>query len=221
MAGMPDASIDILIADDHPIFRTGLREILEEEVRFRIVAECSDGESALERIRELRPHVAVLDLEMPKLSGLDVAAGVHADGLPVALIMLTICDRVDILTRAMELGVLGYILKDSAPLDLIRGIDAVLRGEYFVSPSLSGRALRQHQESDESTESRIGLSQLTQTERRILRMIAENKSSHDIGEILHISPRTVDTHRSNINHKLGLKGSHRLVRFALQHRDSL
>jgi len=213
--------VPILIADDHPIFREGLREILEDEPRLRIAAECDDGETALEAIRALRPRIAVLDIEMPKLSGLDVAAAVQAERLPVGIIMLTIYDRMEIFNRAMDLGAQGYILKDCAPLDLVQAIEAVMRGDYFISSSLSGHVLRGRHNRDENADMRLGLSRLTLLERTVLRMVAENKSSVEIGEELHISPRTVETHRSNINHKLGLKGSFALVRFALEHKDKL
>lgn len=218
---MNESQITVLIADDHPIFRKGLREILDEVERIHVVAECAEGESALASIRSLQPRIAILDLEMPLRSGLDVAAEVQREHLPTCIIMLTICDRIDIFDRAMGLGALGYILKDSAPLDLIHGIDTVLRGDYFISPSLAGHALRHSHAIDGAMELRLGLSLLTQMERRILHLIAENKSSTEIGESLNISPRTVDTHRSNINHKLGLKGSHALVRFALQNKAYL
>jgi DNA-binding NarL/FixJ family response regulator len=213
--------IPLVIADDHPIFRAGLREILTEDPRIQIVAECADGEAALEAIRSKQPLAAILDLDMPKMSGLEIAAQVQRELVTTRLIMLTICDQIEIFNRAMDLGVQGYILKDSAPTDLIRAIDAVLRGEYFLCPSLSGRALMQRQAMDEGGEIRLGLSHLTPMERKVLRFIAENRSSSDIAEALFVSPRTIDTHRSNIAHKLGLSGSYALVRFALLHKDTL
>lgn len=216
---VPSGAISIVIADDHPIFRKGLREILAEERNFHIVADCADGQDAIESIRELKPRAAVLDLEMPKLSGLDVAALVQREGLPTALIMLTIADRLEIFNKAMDLGVLGYLLKDSAAIDLVRGIETILRGEYFISPQLAGRALKDRRAQDGGSDVRLGLSELTPMERKVFRLIAENKTSVDIARELHISPRTVDTHRSNMKTKLGLNGSFALVRFALQHKE--
>lgn len=216
---VPSGAISIVIADDHPIFRKGLREILAEERNFHIVADCADGQDAIESIRELKPRAAVLDLEMPKQSGLDVAALVQREGLPTALIMLTIADRLEIFNKAMDLGVLGYLLKDSAAIDLVRGIETILRGEYFISPQLAGRALKDRRAQDGGSDVRLGLSELTPMERKVFRLIAENKTSVDIARELHISPRTVDTHRSNMKTKLGLNGSFALVRFALQHKE--
>jgi DNA-binding NarL/FixJ family response regulator len=218
---MDAGQISILIADDHPIFRAGLREILGEDSRMRIVAECADGEAALASLRSIRPKIAILDMQMPKLSGLDVAARAREEGLATAIIMLTICDSLEILNAAVEHGVLGYILKDSAPLDLIRSIDAALQGECFISPALSGRVLRRQHEGGGEVSPLPGISQLTAMERKILQLISRNQTSQDIADALSISPRTVDAHRSNISRKLGLKGSFMLVRYALQHKDLL
>ncbi len=133
---MTATSPSILIADDHPIVRTSLREIIENWAGFRVIAECENGADALDRIRELRPDVAILDIEMPLLSGIDVAAVVHRDRLSTRMIILTITDSVEIFNQAMEYGVTGYVLKDSAVSDLKTGILEVLAGRYFCSPSL-------------------------------------------------------------------------------------
>jgi len=216
----PD-EISIVIADDHPIFRTGLREILEDERDLHIICECEDGEAAMDCIRSQRPDIAILDLEMPKMTGLDIAAIVQRDHIPTAIIMLTISDRVEIFNRAVEYGVVGYVLKDAAASDLVTGIRTILQGEYYFSPSLAVRSITQRRRHDETPHVTTGLSDLTPTERKVLGFIAEDKTSVEIARIMNISARTVDTHRSHISEKLGLHGAYTLVKFALQNKHLL
>ena len=213
--------IDIVIADDHPLVRMGLRQVIEAHEGFVIVAEASDGQSALERIREKRPRIAILDLEMPLLNGLHTARQVVAEKLPTAVIILTMFEEEELFNEAMDIGVLGYVLKDSASLDIIRAIKKAARGEYFVSPSLSNYALKSHHNKNSGSENRLGLLKLSPSERRILTLVAEEKTSIEIAEFLSISPRTVDNHRKNICSKLGLSGINSLMKFALTHKADL
>jgi DNA-binding NarL/FixJ family response regulator len=217
---MPDR-IEIVIADDHPLFRSGLRHAVEKVAGFVVVDEAGDGKAALECIREHKPAVVVLDLDMPVMNGLDAAKQIVRERLPVAIIILTMYDDEEMFNEAMDIGVLGYVLKDSASVDIVRGIAAVARGEYFVSPSLAGIALRARQTGNVSVESRLGLLNLTPTERRILKLVAEDRTSAEIADALGISARTVDNHRTNICHKLGLNGNNALLRYALTHRSHL
>jgi DNA-binding NarL/FixJ family response regulator len=217
---MPDR-IEIVIADDHPLFRSGLRHAVEKEERFVVVAEAGDGKSALECIRKLRPTIVVLDLEMPVMNGLDTAKQIIREKLPVAIIILTMYDDEEMFNEAMDIGVLGYVLKDSASVDIVRGIATVARGEYFVSPAMSATALKHRQSGNVTVDARIGILNLTPTERRVLGFVAENKTSAEIAAVLGISARTVDNHRTNICTKLGLSGNNALLRYALTHRAHL
>ena len=218
---MPQLFFTIIIADDHPIFREGLRKILEDEPDFRVVGEFDDGESALQAIRIEQPHIAILDIEMPGMTGLDVAAVLQRDRIPTAVVILTISNRVEIFNRAMDYGVVGYILKDTAVDDVVRGLRTVLGGEYFLSSSLLTRSVTGRVRHEAGADAPRGLSDLTPTERIVLGFIAENKTSDDIAHLLSIGIRTVESHRSNILSKLGLHGSYTLVRFALQHKHLL
>ncbi len=211
--------IDIVIVDDHPMFRKGLRDVIMSEPEMNVVYEAGDGVEALEAIRHYKPRIALLDLELPKMSGLDVADRIVRDGLPVAIIILTMYNDEDLFNRAMDLGVMGYILKDSAVREIIRGIESVARNEYFLSPSLSKHIVNEHHSIDASLEQRLGLFRLTPAEKRVLRFVARNMTSAQIAEELSISHRTVDHHRENICSKLNLSGKYSLVRFALQYRD--
>lgn len=214
--------ITIVIADDHPLVRMGLRQVIEQEEGLRVVGEAGDGKTAYELIASLTPRVALLDLEMPQMNGLDVTQRVEREHIKTSVIILTVYDEEELFQEAMEKGALGYILKDSATMDVVRAIQKVCRGEYFISPSLSNYALKKTRASGlVANESRTGLLKLSPSERRILKLVAEDKSSSEIADILSISQRTVDNHRTHICRKLGLTGINSLLRFALLHRHEL
>lgn len=212
-------TITILIADDHPVFRTGLRQIIERDSTLNVVGEAGDGDEALEAIRKLVPQITLLDLHMPNTGGLDVAATVNRERLPVSVLVLTMYDDDDMFNEAMEYGVRGYILKDSAALDIVRAIHAVNEGSYYISPALSDKNLKNKHTPAKNFEQRLGLDQLTLTERRILHHIADSKKSSEIAESQSVSIRTIERHRENISRKLGLSGAYALLRFALEHRE--
>ena len=211
--------ITIVIADDHPIFRSGLRMIVEADPVLKVVAEASDGEEALERIAELRPAVAVLDLDMPPPDGLAVARRIRERGWPVAPIFLTMHKDAAALDAALDAGVRGYVVKDGAANEIVGCIKSVAAGQTFVSPTLSGHLLARR--GDEFARQTPSMSELTSSERRVLRLVAEAKSNKEIAEALFVSVRTVERHRLNIGTKLDLHGSNALLKFALQHKHQL
>jgi DNA-binding NarL/FixJ family response regulator len=170
--------VGIVIADDHPVFRHGLRQIVDAEPGFTVLGEAGDGESALKMIKNLRPAIAVIA------------------------------------------GIKGYVLKDSAATDIISCIKAVAEGKNYTSPEFTTYLVSRVRQA-ESASSSSGLEDLTVTERRVLSLIAEYKTSKEIAQKLFISPRTVETHRNNICQKLGVHGSHALMKFALAHKDKL
>lgn len=202
----------VLIADDHPIFRRGLEEVIRADDRLELVAEAEDGAQAMRLIREHKPDVAVLDISMPEADGLDVLG--HANRWPdaPAFVILTMYDDEAYFRRAMQLGALGYLLKENAEQDLVNCILAVRLGRRFLSPNVSWTL------ADTETEIQSGsLSALTPTEVRVLALIAQYKTSREIGELLSISHRTVQNHRANICSKQGLKGANALLQYALKH----
>ncbi len=214
-------TLSIVIADDHPVFRTGLRQIIERDETLEVLGEAGDGIEALEVIRSLQPNITLLDLHMPKMGGLDVAATVQRERLPVSLLVLTMYDDEEMFNEAMEYGVRGYILKDSAALDIVNGIHAVAKGNYFISPDLSGNSVKTNHSVSADLEKRLHLDLLTPAEQRVMHCIAEGKKSTEIADTLNISIRTVERHRENICHKLDISGAYVLVRFALEHRELL
>jgi DNA-binding NarL/FixJ family response regulator len=211
--------IRILIADDHPIVRQGLRQAIEADSRFTILGEASNGRTALEQIQKLRPQIAILDIDMPDMDGFTVARELRARQLPVDIIFLTVHRDERFFHEALQLGTKGYVLKDSAVTDIVSSIRAVAAGEHFASPALTSFLIKNRGGSAPAKAN--GLDDLTATERRILALIAEYKTSREIGDALHISHRTVQTHRTNICIKLDLRGSHALMKFALAHRSEL
>jgi DNA-binding NarL/FixJ family response regulator len=210
----------IIVADDHPIFRQGLKQLIEREVGFRVVAEAEDGLTALELIEAHAPAVAVLDLNMPEMDGFSVAGRVQQMGLPVKIIILTMHKDELHFNQAINLGVEGYVIKDSAATEVIDCIKSVIRGREYFSPALTSFLLTRSRR-DAQSQGQAGLGDLTPTERRVLLLLAELKTTKEIASLLCVSPRTVDNHRAHICSKLELQGSHALVKFALQHKSEL
>lgn len=213
--------ISVVIADDHPLFRMGLRQAIEVDPALGIVGETGDGEAALQLLRSLAPDVAVLDIDMPGRNGLDVARAVQEGDLFVAVIILTIYKEEDMFIRAVDAGVRGYVMKESAVLDLLDAIKAVAEGRYYFSPSLTPHLVQRSRRAAQLLEVRPTLADLTPAERRILKLVAENKTSKEIAAELVVSYRTVETHRTNIASKLNIHGTHALLKFAIEHRSSL
>jgi two-component system, NarL family, response regulator DegU len=213
--------IKILIADDHPIFRKGLCEVIAEDPSLQVLGETGDGAEALRLIQELRPAIAILDIHMPKLSGLQVIRSLWEKRSPVKVILLTMHEDEDLFNEAMNLGVSAYVLKENAAGELLKAVRCVAEGKTFVSSSLADLLLRRSQQSAALRREKAGLEFLTTAEGRILKLIAEDKTTKEIAEALGISTRTVDTHRQNISHKLNLSGSHSLLKFAYDNKSKL
>jgi len=218
---MSQTEICVIIADDHPIFRRGLRQVLEMDSKLKIVAEADDGEAALARIEELRPDVALLDVDMPGLDGFEVARRLRDLRLPVQVVFLTMHKDEHFLNSALDVGVKGYVLKDSAVTDIVNAVKTVAAGQSFISPQLSTYLINRLSRAQTLAVNQPGVAELTPTERRILKMIAEYKTSKEIADQLCISVRTVEHHRASIATKLDLKGSHALIKFAVEHQSEL
>lgn len=217
----PVPPISVLIADDHPIFRRGLCDIIASDSTLRLLGEAGDGEEAWRQIRELEPAVAVLDVHMPRRSGIQIARLVSQQRLGVALIILTMDAEEGLLHEALNLGVKGYLLKENAIAELLRAIHRVASGDCHICPALSAALVRRNAAWEVLHEQKVGLDKLTPTERQILKLISEDHTSKEIAELLACSVRTVETHRQNISHKLELSGSHSLLRFAFDHKAQL
>jgi DNA-binding NarL/FixJ family response regulator len=213
--------VRLVIADDHPIVLHGLKEMIEADTSLKVVGEAGDGVKALAQIQQLKPDVAVLDIDMPEMDGLTVAREIQRRRIAVQVVLLTIHREEELFQEAIDAGVRGYVLKDSATTDIIASIKAAAYGQPFISPQLSALLLNRRARSDALASQKPGLAALTPMERRILKLIADDKTSKDIAGQLFISYRTVETHRTNICRKLELKGNLALVKFALAHKSDL
>jgi two-component system, NarL family, response regulator DegU len=213
--------ITILIADDHPVFRRGLRMIIQSDQQLRIIAEADDGKAALELINRSTPDVAVLDVNMPQMTGFDVVRELRKTNLATEFIFLTMHKDEAMFNTALDLSVKGYLLKESAIEDIAAGIKAVAAGENFISPPLATFLFNRSRRNATFAAAKPTINDLTATERRVLKMIADDKISREIADQLSISVRTVERHRQNICNKLEIHGSNALMRFALANKEQL
>jgi DNA-binding NarL/FixJ family response regulator len=210
--------LKIIIADDHPMFRSGLRQSIEAEPRFKIVAEASDGKTALDLIEREQPDIVILDVNMPEKDGFAVARELQRRQTACEIVFLTMHGEEAMFRKALDLGAKGYLLKDSAAIEIVNCLLAVSKGEYCASPAMTTflfKSARHNASPKRATD------ELTPTERIVLRLIAENKTSKEIAEELSVSYRTVENHRYNICQKLDISGSNALLRYALQHRNEI
>jgi DNA-binding NarL/FixJ family response regulator len=208
----------VIIADDHPIFRSGLKALIEAEPSFSVVAEASDGEEVLKVMAKHEPDLLILDYNMPAANGFEVLAKLSKMNTSSIPIMLTMHSDEAMFAKAFELGVKGYVLKDSALVDIVNCLHAVSQGQIFTSPAVTTYLFKRVSRAGSQT---AGLASLTTAERKILRMIADYKTSREIAEHLCVSVRTVENHRANMSSKLGVNGSHGLFKFALQHESEI
>jgi len=210
----------IIIADDHPLFREGLVRAIDRDKTFAIVEQVGDGAEALKAIRGLHPDIAVLDVSMPAMDGLEVARRVHQEALPTQVVILTMYKDSRYFNAALDLGVRGYILKDGAAVELMLCLKAVASGHYYISPAITHLLVERNSATASHSES-TSLHRLTPAELTVLRLVSENKTSKEIAETLFASIRTVENHRTHICQKLGIKGHNALLQFALENKAAL
>ena len=207
-------STRILIADDHAMFRAGIRALLESEPLLEVVGEVSTGDDAVDQARILKPHVVLMDLSMPGSSGLEATRRIAALNLDTKILVLTAHAEEEYLVPVVDAGASGYLTKTSADTDLIEAVKVVARGQVYLPPKAATLLLKRYKKSDETDDP--GLHDLSSREQEVLALTAEGFSSREIGKKLFISPKTVDTYRARITEKLGLTHRSELVRFALR-----
>jgi DNA-binding NarL/FixJ family response regulator len=214
-----EAPTRVIIADDHPIFREGLVRAIERDRLFSIVGQVGDGAEALELIRKLHPDLAVLDVSMPTMDGLEVAKQLHREAHPTELVILTMYKDAKYFNTALDLGVRGYMIKDSAAVELLVCLKAVMSGHYYISPVVTHLLLERNSRLGARQDSIPIRERLTPAELAVLRLVSENKTSKEIAEKLYVSLRTVENHRMHICQRLGIKGPHALLQFALENKS--
>ena len=213
--------IEIIIADDHPVFRYGLKQIIDSEKSFKIVAEAENGNTALELIEKLNPDLAILDIRMPGKTGLQVLDEIIERNLPTKVILLTMFKNANYFYSSISKGAKGYILKNDAMIDIVNAINLVYKGKQFVSKGISNIIYSDKRDSDEFKMIVAEINSLTHSEREVLKLISGWKTNKEIAEVLNISPRTAGNHRTNISIKLGINGSNGLIKFAIDNKDLL
>ena len=212
---MRETSIRVLVADDHAIVRTGIRHVLEGEPGFAVVAEAGTAEEVLARAEELRPDVALLDISMPGESGLQVAAELRRRAPGTKVLIISMHDNAEYVVESVRAGAHGYLLKDTAAIELRGAVRAVYRGESYFSPPVASR-LSAAVRGELGTERPAGVEQLTAREREVLVGVAKGQTNREIAAELGISHRTVETHRESLMRKLGIRTVAGLTRFALE-----
>jgi two-component system, NarL family, response regulator NreC len=209
-------SIRIVLADDHRIVREGFRALLTAQTDFQIVGETGDGREAIRMVEQLTPDVLLVDLMMAGLGGLEVIRQLTQRGVPTRIIVLSMHSNEAYVSQALNNGATGYILKDATSGELIRAVREVVAGRRYLSPPLSERAIEEYRTKARSAEAVDRYETLTTREREILHLSAEGYTNAEIGKRLFISPRTVETHRAHLMHKLALRTHTDLIRYALR-----
>lgn len=210
-----------MIVDENPLCRRGLRELLREDERFDVVADADQDNASLKVILEHKPDVAIIDDNLARLNGVELAGMLRAKNASVNTLILSQEKDEKRFNHAISMGVKGYLLKRNAGSEIFDCVAKVARGEAYICPEVTDFLLRRAGRTESLERQKPGLSQLTATEWRVLNRIAHGKTSREIAAECGISPRTVDSHRSHICEKLHLTGRNRLIQFAIEHRDVL
>ena len=206
----------VLIADDHPLIRSGLRALLGREREFEVVGEAADGYQALELVEQLKPDVVMLDVSMPRLNGIDVAKKISATTPSTRIIIVSIHSDESYVLRALKAGAKGYLLKASPEGDILNAVRAVAAGQAYLSPEMSRLLVEEYVREMRSRGVEDSYDLLSIREKEILQLLASVTSNREIAEMIHVSVATVETHRTNIFQKLGIHSLPELILYAVR-----
>ncbi len=209
--------IRVFLADDHAVVRDGLRMILEAQGDITVVGDAADGRQAVRRVQQLCPDVAVMDIAMPELNGIEATHEIRQTCPTTQVVILSMHSTAEHIFRALEAGALGYLLKESAGMEVVDAVRAVHAGRRYLSQRIADTVVDDYLRQRQAAEAKSPLERLTPRERQVLQLVVEGKSSAEIGDILALSPKTIETYRSRIMQKLGLRDLPSLVKFAIQH----
>lgn len=206
----------IVIIEDHPLFREGIKTILDRTQRYEVVAEAGTGQEGLRMVRELMPDLVLLDLSLPDMGGLELINEILTDFCKINILIISMHSKIDHIIKSFQCGAMGYIVKESAADTLLAAIDTVLQGGYYLDASVSEKVVKKlvHVPTRESISDRSGFEVLTPREQEVLALLGEGMTSGQVSERLYISQKTADNHRANILRKLGLNNMIELMRYA-------
>jgi len=210
------SKIRILVADDHGIVRKGLRFLLDRQQDMEVVGEASDGREVVRVSEELAPNIIIMDVAMPQLNGIDAAAQIIKTNPNIRVIMLSMYADEAYLVRALSIGAKGYLLKDSAEADIVRAVHSVMQGRPYFSPQIAQSLLEDYVRTLQQRGLQDSYDLLTDREREILQLLAEGKSNKEAATVLNLSTYTVETHRTNLMHKLNLHNTAEIVLYAIR-----
>jgi len=209
-------TIRVLLADDHKLIRAGLVLVVQQQPHLQVVGEADDGRQAVEMVNSLKPDVAVMDIGMPNLNGIEAAQQITQSHPQTAVVMLSMHADEGYVLRALKAGARAYLLKDSATSDLVQAIRAVVEGKSFFSPAVSKVLLQDYMRKMRRTGAEDSYDLLSPREREVLQLVAEGKSNKEVANLLNLSVYTVETHRAKIMQKLNLKGVPELILYAVR-----
>ena len=210
-------SISVFLADDHAVVRDGLRYLLDAQPDIDVVGDAANGRQTLQLVKQLCPDVAVMDIAMPELNGIDATHQICRDCPSTQVIILSMYSTAEHVNRALSAGALGFVLKESAGLEVVNAVRAVHSGHHYLSQKLSDRLIDDYLHQREGADEPSPLERLTPREREVLQLVVEGKSSAEIASTLSLSVKTVETYRSRLLHKLEINDIPGLVKFAIQH----
>ena len=208
--------IRVLLADDHTLFREGIRLLLERQGDMQVVGEAADGREAVELAHRLQPNVVLMDIGMPVMNGMEATRLLHTQDPAARVLILTMHGTDDYFFRVLEAGASGYLLKEAAPTDLLSAIRSVHRGEMFFYPTLAKRLAQEYLRRVGSGEERSSFDALTEREKEVLKLIGQGHTNQEIADILCLSINTVQTHRTHIMNKLNLHSRAELMKYAVR-----
>ena len=210
------SKIRVFLADDHQVFREGIRLLLEKVPDMEMIGEADDGEEAVTKVSQLMPDVVLMDITMPKLNGLEATRQIKQKHPSIKVLILTMHETDQYLSAMLEVGVSGYLVKTTTSRELISAIKAVHQGDVYLYPSIARMLVGDYLQRVKSGEEKTSYNGLTPREREILRYIAEGRQNKEIAQLLVISVRTVQAHRSNLMEKLGAHDRTQLVKYAIR-----
>ena len=212
---MSDRTITVFLADDNTIVRQGLASLLEGEPRFKVIGQAENGRQAVSMVEDLKPEIVIMDISMPLLNGIEATRLIKKSCPQTKVIILSMHTHDRYIDELIKLGVSGYLLKDSTGSDIIQAISAAVKGDTYLSPSISRRVIEDYLYLKKKSPQEDLYGKLSNREREVFQMIAEGHSTKEISDILFISPSTVKTHRANIMEKLQFVNISQLIQFAI------